>query len=509
MTATEEALALLPAWVPWLSPLVWGGGWLLFALAFTRVALRLSAPKGLAEAVWPERARLGYAVAYTQALILLALPVVAGVTSRMWWGPLSGLDFAPHAALGVFGAVAGVSVGRLPAERLRLGEAVSLRETLRGGLATLTLRWAHMLLVVGLTALAPRALSAELLLYVAVGALAIAAWTRGAGLRLAAAMGLARPARPALQALVDDEAARAGVPVPGGAWEVDLRMSNALAFPHGGALAFTTPLLALLDEPRLRAVTAHELGHLGEPPGVLRARSAAAYATLALVVMPALLETWGLGGLVGAVVALYAVMFGTRRVRARMEQRADAHAHDHSEDPAVYAAALEDIYRANGMPAVMPGKGGLHGHLADRMEAAGATLPWPRPAPPPVAESRVVSLTAFLLPVVALVVGRFWLEAVAAQGALVAEALYGGNEQTFAQLADDEPDDARARVFYLAALEQQPWDDFSRLELVLIDAQAARCDEARARLGEVHAEQVEPDHLAEARGALSVCDALR
>ena len=56
-----------------------------------------------------------------------------------------------------------------------------------------------------------------------------------------------------------------------------------------------------------------------------------------------------------------------------------------------HAVALETIYKQNLVPAVLR-KPGAHGHLYDRLTAAGSPPAWPRPTPPerPNAVARVL-----------------------------------------------------------------------------------------------------------------------
>jgi hypothetical protein len=64
----------------------------------------------------------------------------------------------------------------------------------------------------------------------------------------------------------------------------------------------------------------------------------------------------------------------------RMEARAD----HGPRDGRTYARALERVYAANLIPAVLPGRGASHPHLYDRLLAVGVTPDYPRPAAPRV-----------------------------------------------------------------------------------------------------------------------------
>jgi hypothetical protein len=71
-----------------------------------------------------------------------------------------------------------------------------------------------------------------------------------------------------------------------------------------------------------------------------------------------------------------------KRIARRMERHADDAAIQGTADAAIYARALEKIYQANQLPAVMRSNNMVHPHLYDRMLAAGVTPDYPRPQPP-------------------------------------------------------------------------------------------------------------------------------
>src|SRR5205823_45956 len=96
------------------------------------------------------------------------------------------------------------------------------------------------------------------------GAAAFVFLTRGGGLPIARALGLARLASPRLSAVVARAAERVGLR-PRATYEIPSSNANAFAFPLSGRLAFTTTILDVLDDDELTAVCAHELGHLAEP----------------------------------------------------------------------------------------------------------------------------------------------------------------------------------------------------------------------------------------------------
>ncbi|HEY1084652.1 MAG TPA: hypothetical protein VGE29_20465, partial [Prosthecobacter sp.] len=83
--------------------------------------------------------------------------------------------------------------------------------------------------------------------------------------------------------------------------------------------------------------------------------------------------------ILGGVVWVFAALNG--RVSRKMETAADQAATQGIADSVHYATALEKLYQANQMPAVMRGKN-AHGNLYDRMLEAGVAPGYERPEMP-------------------------------------------------------------------------------------------------------------------------------
>lgn len=184
-----------------------------------------------------------------------------------------------------------------------------------------------------------------------------------------------------LSRIVAETSADAGVRVRG-VWGAGGRTVNALALPLSGELIFTRRLLEVMSDEELRAVCAHELGHLGESRGVKAGRLVGSFAALPLLLIRPVGELAGLPGM-----ALLFCLMGLLKKHAirnsqRMEKRADGIASLTETTPGVYARALEKIYEGNHIPAVMPGTRMPHPHLYERMLDAGVAPDFPRPQPP-------------------------------------------------------------------------------------------------------------------------------
>lgn len=204
----------------------------------------------------------------------------------------------------------------------------------------------------------------------------------GGGVRLMRALRLLKPASTRLEALVATTSAAMGVPVRA-TWEMVGSEANALALVATRELAFTSKLLAVASDDDLKAICAHELGHLSEGRWTLAGRL-----TGALVLFPIIFvrPAYGLAQEAGLAFLGFIILFiwlGNLKLSQAMEKRADKVARESVEETAAYARALELFYRVNQAPAVIKkGTGQIHPDLYDRMEAAGLKPDYPRPAAP-------------------------------------------------------------------------------------------------------------------------------
>lgn len=221
----------------------------------------------------------------------------------------------------------------------------------------------------------------------------------------------ALPAARALRLIVDPPAslldatrtmaARMNVPF-NELWVLRWHLPNAFALPIGRNIAVTDRLLSLLSPEELEGVLAHELSHLREgwPMTLARLGGPAAWCTLSAG-LP-VYGTYGSVGVVALLVLVVMLLVLLIKLSHRAEHAADHAAHAHADSPA-YARALEKLYEAALLPAVTK-REGAHPHLYDRMEAAGVTPDYPRPAPPPARLGRIsgalliVALMFSLLP---------------------------------------------------------------------------------------------------------------
>ncbi len=198
------------------------------------------------------------------------------------------------------------------------------------------------------------------------------------------------PASLRVQQIVAEASATTGVPVRK-VWELRVPVANALALTATGELAFTRLLSDNAPDDELRAICVHELGHLAESRWVLYGRILGSMSLVPLIFLRPAHAHSPMSGVQFLLVACAIIWWLGVRLQRAMEKRADQFALKASPEPAVYARALERLYRLNRMPAVQPGNNASHPHLYDRMLAAGVTPDYARPEPPSsVAASTVV-----------------------------------------------------------------------------------------------------------------------
>lgn len=473
-----DVAALLPGWVlagPWLVGPVLG---VTAALAVRLVvALKRGWP---AEAHWTEQARVAHplrtAALTARTLSLLLAFLFLASTRHAWVG-------GPHALRALFTLAAAwlpPTVALLAAER-RL-RPVSLAEVARSQATFLVLLFPGVVIFVVAIALLLRPFPLDWVFALLAWGLAVLG-SAGRLIPLGVHLGLARPAGERVQTIVARTAAGLGRPPPH-VVEVDLRQANAFAFQLVNTVAVTRSLPALLDDEELGAIAAHELGHLHEPlalrlqrPLISAAALAAGFA-LALGLITSTRDLLVALGCVGALLLL------ARRAARRGETHADTTAHQHStsaHDSAAYARALEKVYAANLVPAVLR-RPGPHGHLYDRLLAAGLTPAWARPAPPP--RGRLEQLPVFALVLLTAFVSFGRLDARA--GAAPAQwrlALGDGSSRPLLSLAGDAVARARfqeAATFARAAGALAPGDPEVTAYRTMVLAVAGHCTEAEA-----------------------------
>lgn len=242
--------------------------------------------------------------------------------------------------------------------------------------------------------------------------LLLVAFLLGLGIRVMRWLRLLKPAPEPLNALVREMSQKMGVPVRS-TWVLSTHLSNAVALPMTRQLIFTDKLLSTHPDDEIKAICAHELGHLNEPRKVVFVRALVALALFPLVFIYPMNSLTGVdNGFLLILIPVLILLLVGMRVSRRMEKRADKIAIESEHiKPEVYARALERIYQTNQTPAVMPRRSNkIHPDLYDRMLAAGVTPDFPKPAPAKGLSwlSYLVLAGFFVLPALAVFIKSFW-----------------------------------------------------------------------------------------------------
>lgn len=480
MTALDAARELLPAWVRWLP---WIAAALLCASAYvtTQIAIRVSL-KALPDGEhWTERARVAFGprqAAQTSRVIHLTAAVIGSVAwANAWATP------APWLAselMVIFSWLGPLFASFQLEHRLR---GVPLRRPFRSWLASqIALMPALAVMMLGLPFASISGVPG--VVGAAVTHALVAVLSLGYGLELAVVLGLARPAPERLRKAVEQASVRTGIKV-NGVYEVDWALANALAFPLLRRVAFTEAAMAVLDDAQLESVAAHELGHLSEPLASRLLRPLVVVALAAVVLWGPRSFAIDLPHLLGALAVVVGLLILVSRLARGGEQHADATAKDGA---GVYAGALETIYKQNLVPAVLR-KGGAHGHLYDRLTAAGSPPSWPRPQPPTRA-GPVARMVVVVVPITLMVAGAtFRIEP--PQGNLDAQlAIALGDRSPWppAWLGSTADSPADAVTFERAALALAPTNVWVMSELAAAQAHARQCTEAQLTLSQTYLE---------------------
>lgn len=184
-----------------------------------------------------------------------------------------------------------------------------------------------------------------------------------------------------LERLVDEVSRETGI-VPRRLYFADSPVANAAALTFLHSVVVTSRALEVLDDEELRGIIRHELAHLKESRAVQLTRLVPAVGFMCLAWGNPVYHRFGNAGWFAMIALFLVALRASRHVARRMEDRADITAIQGATDGAPYARALEKLYIANQVPAVLRGKSTIHPHLYDRMLAAGVTPDYPRPAPP-------------------------------------------------------------------------------------------------------------------------------
>lgn len=390
----DAARSLFPSWLVW-SPLVLN---LSAAAVVSFLAVRLSvfaAPRRAwsDEAMhWSERARALYPSRRAARALKVIAPVAFAVICWNAAGELLPLSRWAMGLAGFLTSYASVHMAGFLTER-RLRPRLTVAQYARTVVFTLfVLGWlffpgALVFLVAG------EELNGRWFVACLIGLVGAMAMQRIGVLRAAALVGLARGADERLRGIMERASQKAGIHAR---WVgiLPLPLANAFAQPIHQQVVFTSGALEAMDDGEIEAIALHELGHLDQARSFKQARTIGTVLLLILGGSRPVFAEFGLRGFLPLVALVFVIALWSGRRQRRGEESADRHAHEHVEDPAEYAMALERIYEINLVPAVLGHKLAAHPDLYDRQQAAGYTPTYPRPNRP----SGMRKLVAMLIP---------------------------------------------------------------------------------------------------------------
>jgi Zn-dependent protease with chaperone function len=271
----------------------------------------------------------------------------------------------------------------------------------------------HLLVMLLLAFLLPDTLNGRAAAVFGTAMAAAGFFACGGGVLLLRVLRVVRPAPPGVTRTVEQLAREMKVRGRVKVFELEWAQVNAVAWESYRAVGFSRPLLEVMSPDEVRAVAAHELGHLLEPAWVRAVRIVQMFCYL---LVPPVIRYGGAAGLPLAWLLLMGIALGYRRFSRRMEARADRLESQAIADANTYMRSMIKLHEANPTPAVMPGTQ-THPHLYDRLLAGGIRPGFPRPMPPgrakpllAVAAAAVATtVVLFLMVVAAGVAQRLYL----------------------------------------------------------------------------------------------------
>jgi Zn-dependent protease with chaperone function len=356
-------------------------------LAWGLNALELIPWRRAAAAHWTEQARQLYPALAGRRANIKAIPACLTLLTRI---------FYPESAWGLVLSLAflGTLLGNFPMDRAT-NPGLSFGDWAHQVCCSWILSFIGWANYIAAAALMPATLGWSALAVTAGFFTVFLALQFGLALRLMRAMRLLLPARPRLHALVDATSTAMGVPVRA-TWEMAGTAATAFAFVTTRELAFSTKLVDASTDDELKAICAHELGHLTESRWTLAGRILGALMLFPLIFARPAYELGREAGWAALGFLVLGIWYGHLRLAQAMEKRADRVARESVEEATTYARALERIHRINLVPAVLQKDARLiHPDLYDRMLAAGVTPEYPRPTPPTSHGSTGILMTVF------------------------------------------------------------------------------------------------------------------
>jgi Zn-dependent protease with chaperone function len=351
-------------------------GWL---LAFGMNWIALLQFRRAETAHWTERARRLYPLRRSAALNILLIPAICGLIRTIF---IREMDDLWIVELDWVAALVGAIAGTYPFDR-KIFPKVSFSSWLRyvGGIWFLRFSMIGVVILGGI--IMPGDFDWPL---VAIGCAVIGfqlGLNFGIWIWLGRMCGLLKRADDSqpISAIVRQTASKMAIPYRA-VWIFRIPRGYAAAFPTTRDLIFSEGLLNSHPEEEIAAICAHELAHLTESRRMVFARVIASTSLCPLIFVRPMVNAFDFSGIAILIIPFAISSVYIRHLARRMEVRADAIADKNAAEAGVYARALERLYQANQLPAVMRGNRQTHPHLYDRLLSAGVTPDYPRPKPP-------------------------------------------------------------------------------------------------------------------------------
>lgn len=345
---------------------------------------------------WTEQARELYPA---RVAALFNLVLIPSLVTLIMYVLRPELSWKVVALISYFGGIAGL----YPMEHA-LYPHLPLKVWLHLAAATLVLRSITWVALVGAATLMPPSVGRGMFIVAGSYMLLQLLLHLGAGYGVMRILGILRQAGPRLSTIVNEVSSALGHPVRR-TWELSSPAANAMAVITHGDLIFTTSLIEAAPDDELKAICAHEIGHLTESRWIAMVRIVGGLLLSGLIFVRPIHAAYHLEGVIAFVIALYLAWTGVLWLSRTMERRADKVAVTTQPSDSVYAHALERIHRVNLWPAVHRGRHAhTHPHLYDRLLAANFTPEYPRPLPP---STRPGSVTVFVVALVIIALAHF------------------------------------------------------------------------------------------------------
>lgn len=322
---------------------------------------------------WSQRARLYHPVRAAAANNLWTIPAVFALAGTVVWP-----DGSPHWLLVMIVSAIGTFMGTIPMNR-EVFPRIHTCDLLRQSGISFLIGYGSWFVFLVAASLMPRQFNYDVAVKSGVLALVWGSWKLGLWHVLGRLTVWLQPAPERLRNIVTGVSARAKIPFSQ-VWLIRIPVAQAFALPRSRTLLFSERILELLSDDEISSICAHELGHLRESFADRCKRSIRKLAVFPWLYFKPIVYTYGHPGFFALLGVTVMVPYVYLRFSRKLEKRADLTAKLTPLDAETYARALLRLHEDNLIPAVLRRGQTTHPHLYDRLQAAGVTPDFPRPA---------------------------------------------------------------------------------------------------------------------------------